>query len=601
MKKTAVLTLVLSVLTMAPFDRTTATTATIVPQSSVPVVSDTREGSGIFQYSDTNHVLIDSSDPSSPKILEVRVFTSLVSDSRGVGIGRYITSHLAINRYLSSNGLDSSFGSGGQVLMPIGALVSGVLGAGVTSTGKLLIGVTVPGGTNPGIKFIRLNQDGTPDATYGSGGFVTFPWSSWGTEGIPTSMHVYPDGRILLAGGVTTSYSPPVSIGRVIRFTASGQPDPTFDGDGVVDFDTSPADEENLASVTVDTSNRIVLVGHIKSSSTGETDSLVLRLLDTGSPDTSFGAVSSGYRVIDNSPFGDDLLTDVAIIPVSGRIVATGRDEDTEETLLVGLLASNGSLLNTFGSGGVRRDKPAGPSEPSEGIHVVAQQDGVIVVGESGGRSYLQRFTTSGVPDVNYATGGTFLWTVAMDITIASDTTGQIVALGELSSPYEMPRFTRLSTSGGEQWYLRTLRGGYLQLGAIAPLGDGRLLVLGAEPSTTSRNYYAGLVLSDGTLATSSYSGVWRYIPFDTGDIPTLSVATSQPDGKVLFAGTNLTATGPRMVVVRFDTDGDFDRSFSGDGMADIDVSSLGFLDSVASVEVQADGRIVVLAEGDAA
>ncbi len=115
---------------------------------------------------------------------------------------------------------------------------------------------------------VRLNSNGTLDSTFGNGGQVIIPF---GTRSRSTAeaVTIQPaDGKIVVAGGASpTTSAGPFGEFTVVRYNTNGTPDTTFGSGGVVMTDlsqllgvtNSPSQAE---AVTIDSSGRIVAAGN---------------------------------------------------------------------------------------------------------------------------------------------------------------------------------------------------------------------------------------------------------------------------------------------------------------------------------------------------
>lgn len=156
-----------------------------------------------------------------------------------------------IVRYLADGKLDASFGSNGTVKVPRPPGGVFVLAAvGVDSAGRIVLaGVSrlVPPNSTPdpvqsSAALMRFNADGSPDASFGSGGTLI---TDFGLKAPKTSAGPYPDAsvglgglsldsqnRIVVTGGVVTQLSTcNIAVdaeGFVTRLTETGAVDPAF-------------------------------------------------------------------------------------------------------------------------------------------------------------------------------------------------------------------------------------------------------------------------------------------------------------------------------------------------------------------------------------
>jgi uncharacterized delta-60 repeat protein len=162
------------------------------------------------------------------------------------------------------------------------------------SDGKIVL---VGAGFNGATRFeaVRLNADGTLDTSFGNGGTTVLDWG----QGIITSTgnaKFDSAGRILVAGGGTFE---PLGIGGmlVVRLNADGSPDDTF-GTGGIAFNnySSQCESTSASDVVEDSAGRILAVGTCQQSSGNVF--IVARLRgDTSAVDPSFGFNGYGLGV----------------------------------------------------------------------------------------------------------------------------------------------------------------------------------------------------------------------------------------------------------------------------------------------------------------
>jgi uncharacterized delta-60 repeat protein len=119
------------------------------------------------------------------------------SDGRIVAAGRAGTD-LLVARYNADGSPDASFGSGGKVTTDFGGtLFDAAFGVAVQSNGKILAAGTPFGGPSPDFALARYNADGSLDATFGSAGKVT---TDFGGFDVAFGVQLQADGKIVAAG-----------------------------------------------------------------------------------------------------------------------------------------------------------------------------------------------------------------------------------------------------------------------------------------------------------------------------------------------------------------------------------------------------------------
>jgi uncharacterized delta-60 repeat protein len=101
-----------------------------------------------------------------------------------------------IARFNSDGTLDTTFGSSGKVIQDISSFYDAGLSLAIQPDGKILLGGDCSG--NDDFCIARFNSDGTLDTSFGSSGRVIQPIGSSNDNG--KSLAIQPDGKILLGG-----------------------------------------------------------------------------------------------------------------------------------------------------------------------------------------------------------------------------------------------------------------------------------------------------------------------------------------------------------------------------------------------------------------
>ncbi len=117
--------------------------------------------------------------------------------------GRYCTNEnnhdFCIARFNSDGNLDTSFGSpNGYIIQPIGSSYDNGQSLAIQPDGKILLGGYCSNGTYDDFCIARFNSYGTLDTTFGTSGKVIQPIGSFADNG--QSLAIQPDGKILLGG-----------------------------------------------------------------------------------------------------------------------------------------------------------------------------------------------------------------------------------------------------------------------------------------------------------------------------------------------------------------------------------------------------------------
>ncbi len=137
-------------------------------------------------------------------------------------------------RFNSNGTLDTGYGTGGFTIVDFGAntVADGRKGK-LQNDGKLIFGGSVlPDANNNLIAgFVRLNRDGTPDATFGTGGKAAYLLSPFGGSIIDLDLQA--DGRVVASGQEYLDAAQDSSSAILMRMNADGTLDTTYAGSGI--------------------------------------------------------------------------------------------------------------------------------------------------------------------------------------------------------------------------------------------------------------------------------------------------------------------------------------------------------------------------------
>jgi uncharacterized delta-60 repeat protein len=392
------------------------------PNTSFAPIPTGREGGGLFRAADGKSFVLDEEE---------------------------------LTRLNPDGTVDTSFGDAGTTNVSYDAVAAGSLGSGKTvvlyeeplgaRNPNYDIGVTVLGGdgsrdrpevrTGPispdysgkfvaevvpapdggglvvGHSFLlRLGADGAPDPSFGRHGLLT-------PGGTIASAHFLAGGEIEVAGsGSIGKKSGPA----ILRFTAAGRPDRSFGTDGVRLYDIPGS--INAASWGPDGS--VVLGGREEDTASCAEEKedcdetpLLAAVDAAGNLDGSFGEAGvlrlSGLT---GRP-GPDGYRSEGVIALTrrpdGSVVAVGNGPPNESVGFLVALSPQGSLLPSFGEGGIVRAPEPVPAEervygfvPLSGGHVLAAATTDVGTEE---RAVLVRYDSDGSLDSTFGAGSGFV------------------------------------------------------------------------------------------------------------------------------------------------------------------------------------------------
>jgi uncharacterized delta-60 repeat protein len=339
-------------------------------------------------------VLIDSNE----KILLLGFLRNTATDYGDIFVHR-----------LSSNGLlDTSFNSTGKIDFNFTdyETPSGIF---VDSANRILIGGAYTTLDDP--FFLRLNNNGSSDTTYGASGFSSYPLSG---ENTTRSMAVDPvNNSSYLVGDSGSGYG---TDAFVVKFTSSGNIDNTFGTSGYYQF--NDIYYTKFYGSAVDNNRKLVVVGSTKPGGAGDdTSAIILRFNLNGTMDTTFNG--TGYLVLDNQ------------LGVNQNEVASGLSIDSNNNIyLIGSAAesavydlmvwkisgANGQLVGGYGTSGAgytRIGTTNGLTGAGGSNAKFDSMGNLVVVGS--GRNALNndllviRLLPTGLLDLTFATQGKFV------------------------------------------------------------------------------------------------------------------------------------------------------------------------------------------------
>ena len=437
--------------------------------------------------------------------------------------------HLEQRLALTAGSLDTSFSLDGVLVEDLGLVRNDeIYASAVQLDGKIVVAGLVNTGTGRDSLIMRYNADGTRDTTFGTGGYTLVPASLNGSDDRIDDIAIDPLGRIVAVGQAADASSQ--SGFSVMRFTASGQLDTTFDGDGLVQTflqnASTTATSSSAAAVALQADGKIVVGGTVVGSIYYTArDFAVARYNDDGSLDTTFG--SGGYTTTDF--VGDDDSVNDLAIQSDGKIVAVG-DVDTNGATSndFGLARYNadGSLDTTFdGDGRVMTDiDPTVFSSQDAAASVALEGDGQIVVAGYSAIRYttystslydfaVARYNTDGSLDASFGSGSALAGTVRVNMSSASD----------------------YATD-------------------VAIQADGKYVVAGYDGASATSSFQLARILDDGQLDTTFTGDGKVSTRFPDFGYPTTLTRTGglniQPDGNILVAGWLGTTGGTRDIAI---------------------------------------------------
>jgi uncharacterized delta-60 repeat protein len=300
-----------------------------------------------------------------------------------------------VARFNPNGSLDTSFGNNGKTA----SLISSVLDIAVQSNGKILVAGWLTKSAKPDFAVARYNADGTADITFGSNGVVSTDF--FGLEDKANAVAVQDDGSIVVGGhaGITQS----TTDFALVRYTATGALDPTFGIGGLVNTDMS-GDFEDIRDLVIQ-DGKIVAAGAVNSRT------VVARYKTSGTLDNTFGVGG-----IIKPPINGSNAPQSVLVQNDGKIVCGGGSlgpNGTFDFMMVRLL-NTGALDGSFGNGGIvftdykaSSDTAMSLALGKDGRLLLAGEANVSAVNDFANRDFaLACYKTDGTLDSTFGTGG---------------------------------------------------------------------------------------------------------------------------------------------------------------------------------------------------
>lgn len=455
----------------------------------------------------------------------------------------------AIIRYSAAGVLDSSFGSAGKALFTLPGLEGSGTAMALQADGKIIIGGTASSGSISDLALLRLGSTGALDNSFNGNGRVITDLGQLPPISTARVVELQADGRILIAGGTLEADGFKMIA---MRFLANGQADSSFGNQGrvILPFGT----EGDLAYCMAVQSNGRILIGGYTTQD-GTTHFALARLLETGALDTDFGTggiVTTPIGTFESEMYALALQSD-------GKIVAVGYAWNSlsvpNRDFAIVRYLENGSLDTSFGtaSSGILIQATTTTASEDFATGVVIQSNGRILVGgtrypATGSSSFaIMRLTTAGALDTTFGTGGRQTTThganslQAQTLLLQSDGKPILAGLVTVAGDREFAcaRYTSagvLDSSFGSSGLAVISMGSSSDTALDALLdGSGRVLMTGYTVTTSAQ--FALLRLTTSGAADSSFDSDGRVTWDLSTQADTAFSMALQPDGKVLLAG----------------------------------------------------------------
>ncbi|MBL8950416.1 MAG: hypothetical protein JNK82_06545 [Myxococcaceae bacterium] len=400
-------------------------------------------------------------------------------------------------------GLDPSFGSCGTAVIDVGGIDNvelGTQGLAIDAQGRVLLAGT--GGTpaDTDLTVVRLLASGERDVSFGNQGAGSLTVTP-GDHG--AAVLVQPDGRIVVAGRLTTIGNEPIAL--VGRLLDDGRPDTTFGTDGTAKGALALGVSGTCEGISRRADGVLLCSGTTYPTFPSNSDAAVL----------SFSAAGAQQGGIGIDWFMRGERGGAAVLAGDGKVVVpvTAGHPLRGEDFAVARLDTNGALDPTFtdASGLAGRVSADFEGEKDTLQAVFVQPDGVIWA--------MGRATMNGPTQTGVEAGAVVRW---------------------------LPSGA-LDTSFGSGGRLLLLVRGWKTVWAVLPLEDGTFL-LGGDAQTARGDLALALQVVD---VKGEAAGPLQVVDLSPGDDSVRTLVSDAARGHVYVLGVTGGGTGDNDWVVQ--------------------------------------------------
>lgn len=317
-----------------------------------------------------------------------------------------------VMRFLVNGTPDPDFGTGGAIILPLAANVSGEFRAVLLDAQGRILAAGSQGpsgiggiGERDGL-LARFNSNGTLDNTFGTSGTAVVNLSNGVLGDVIRAIALDAQGRIVVCGEANQDPGNSFLADLVVaRYTSSGALDNGFGSGGKFIPDLGPAQERGY-DVQVRPDNMIVVAG-TRTLQPGSENYLTLQVTENGTLATNWG--NNGVREVSWGSLSDRLAS-MALAPDGSVIMGGTAMSAGPQGFGVAKLDPTGNLDQSFGQAGQSYFSPT--TTDHYGGFVELQPDGLILLGGSGvfgGSTFdlmLFRRLPQGAPDPSFGTDG---------------------------------------------------------------------------------------------------------------------------------------------------------------------------------------------------
>jgi len=389
-----------------------------------------------------------------------------------------------------------------------------------------------------GFVSILFGQPGQLDATFNTTGKVTTHIAGYNVDN--SGLLIQEDGKILVCGTAETTTNARDMV--IARYSSNGHLDSSFNQTGILVIDVLGKIDYCYA-MALQQDGKILLTG-IATLLTNERKTVIIRLLEDGSFDDTFGNNGMAFNLPDHNAENPKAIMSLA----DGKIIVAGSIEANLANPICAVFKYNddGTSDQNFGIQGLAMATVPGGYNPSFGI---VQPDGKIITGGFllglNTEIIMLRFSPQGIIDSTFGTNG----------------------IVQTAYPNE--------THFGYSIILQP---------------DHKILMVDGITHGTKRDFCMLRYTENGDLD-STFGSNGRVVTAMSGVSNTAHAISLQDDQKILLAGFSGIKPHHDIAIARYNSNGSLDLDFGASGKV---ISDFGLDDLAFTMAIQADKKIVV-------
>jgi uncharacterized delta-60 repeat protein len=312
----------------------------------------------------------------------------VLSDGKIVVVGADAgTGDMAIMRFTEAGALDPAFGDGGITRVNV-AGVDVANDVALQSDGKLVVvGTTNVGTTDADIAVVRLTAAGALDTTFDSDGKVTIDFS-----GADAGEAILVEGTNIIVAGSRNGLSNPA----VAKLNSNGALVEAFGAGGKTSLSgIAAANGMRVTNLGIQNNGKLLLSGQ----NGGQL--VAVRLNADGTGDNAFSG--DGYAVAPKQGVTDE--ANAAVATSGGVVTVAGRATGPNNDIVVARFTNNGSLDTTFSGDGVMTIDTGSLNDVANDAWLLGDGS-LLIAGGNGDDTVMAQVTPQGTLDPTFGTGG---------------------------------------------------------------------------------------------------------------------------------------------------------------------------------------------------